>query len=68
MVTVGVDVRLAVTGVEQEHAEVERRESGHYVLRDLGSSSGTFVNGARIEGEVLLDHGGRPSVRQLSTS
>ncbi len=40
-------VRLHDTEVSREHAELIRRDD-LYVLRDLGSSNGTFVNGRQI--------------------
>ena len=42
--------------VSKEHAIIEQRPGG-YVLRDLGSRNGTFVNNRRIGDEVLLCHG-----------
>lgn len=35
--------------VSERHAEVRRRPGGGVVVVDLGSSNGTFVNGARLE-------------------
>ncbi len=42
--------------VSKEHCLVEQREN-RFVLRDLGSLNGTYVNGERVRGEVLLNHG-----------
>jgi pSer/pThr/pTyr-binding forkhead associated (FHA) protein len=39
--------------VSRQHAEIER--SGEEVsVRDLGSSNGTFVNGAKLDSERVL--------------
>jgi adenylate cyclase len=42
--------------VSKEHCILELRESG-FVLRDLGSLNGTYVNGERVRGEIGLKHG-----------
>ena len=42
--------------VSKEHCILEQRE-GHFVLRDLGSLNGTYVNGERVRGETILKHG-----------
>ena len=42
--------------VSKEHCIVELRD-GHFVLRDLGSLNGTYVNGERVRGETRLKHG-----------
>lgn len=42
--------------VSKEHCIVELRPEG-YVLRDLGSLNGTYINGERVKGEQLLRHG-----------
>lgn len=34
-------------------------------LRDLGSTNGTFVNGERIRGQVILNHGDKVAVGKL---
>ena len=39
--------------ISRIHAEIERRPSG-WVVRDLQSRNGTFVDGERIEGEVVV--------------
>lgn len=42
--------------VSKEHCIIEHRGAG-FVLRDLGSLNGTYVNGARVQGECELRHG-----------
>src|SRR5690606_5252998 len=42
--------------VSKEHCILEQRDGG-FVLRDLGSLNGTFVNGERVRGELMLRHG-----------
>ncbi|MCL2450147.1 MAG: FHA domain-containing protein, partial [Polyangiaceae bacterium] len=42
--------------VSKEHCILEQRD-GQFVLRDLGSLNGTYVNGDRVRGEVALQHG-----------
>jgi len=50
-------VQLHDTEVSRQHAEIRHEEDG-FVLVDLGSSNGTFVNGRRIERHRLAsgDH------------
>lgn len=59
-VTVGrsqnVNCRLEDPRVSRLHAEL-RREADAVVLVDLGSTSGTYVNGDRLEGPRVLSHG-----------
>jgi adenylate cyclase len=42
--------------VSKEHCTIELRD-GRFVLRDLGSLNGTYVNGERVRGETALRHG-----------
>jgi adenylate cyclase len=42
--------------VSKEHCTVEQR-GAEFVLRDLGSLNGTYVNGERVVGERALSHG-----------
>jgi adenylate cyclase len=42
--------------VSKEHCILEQRDGG-FVLRDLGSLNGTYVNGERVRGEMMLRHG-----------
>jgi pSer/pThr/pTyr-binding forkhead associated (FHA) protein len=52
--------REATNGIAINDAEISRRHSqlvfqgGKYVLSDLGSTNGTFVNGRRIVGQHIL--------------
>lgn len=39
--------------VSRLHARVSRTPDGNYLLEDLGSKNGTFVNGTRVERRVL---------------
>src|SRR5580704_10532448 len=42
--------------VSKEHCILEQRD-GQFILRDLGSLNGTYINGERVRGEQLLKHG-----------
>jgi adenylate cyclase len=50
------NVRLADREVSRKHSQIDK-EDDDYVLRDLGSSNGTFVNGKRIFGPTKLKDG-----------
>lgn len=47
------DVRINESAVSNEHARVELR-GAQFVIRDLESTNGTYVNGRRIEDSVVL--------------
>jgi len=49
-------VRLADREVSRKHSQIDR-EGQDFVLRDLGSSNGTFLNGQRISGPTRLKDG-----------
>src|SRR3954469_18296118 len=49
-----VDIRLVDEGISREHAQVVREE-GKIVLADMGSTNGTFCNGARVTRQPLSD-------------
>jgi adenylate cyclase len=42
--------------VSKEHCILESRD-GEFILRDLGSLNGTYVNSERVRGEIRLKHG-----------
>ncbi|HLF56909.1 MAG TPA: FHA domain-containing protein [Thermoanaerobaculia bacterium] len=48
------DLRLPVGTVSRRHAEIERIAGG-WLVRDLHSENGTWVNGERIWEQVLVD-------------
>ncbi|MCK6585799.1 MAG: FHA domain-containing protein, partial [Anaerolineales bacterium] len=58
--TIGRD---STNGVAINDAEISRKharlmfQGGKYVLEDLGSTNGTFVNGQRLAGPVVLKPG-----------
>jgi adenylate cyclase len=49
-------LRLIDREVSKEHARIEQTADGGFLLRDLGSSNGTFVNGRRVK-ELNLREG-----------
>ncbi len=50
------EVYLDDITVSRRHVEVERRDGG-YVVRDVGSLNGTYVNQQRIDGETPIVNG-----------
>ena len=50
------DIVLPEESVSTQHAKLQRRD-GIWVLVDLGSTNGTFVDGEKIEGETPLAPG-----------
>lgn len=57
--TIGRDSRntlqIAHGAISHQHAAINY-ENGHYLLKDLNSKNGTFVNGQRIKKSVLNHH------------
>lgn len=52
--TLGADLEIS-----RHHARISRAPDGHYVIEDLASTNGTFVNGTRIGGPQTLADGDR---------
>ena len=50
------DIPIADPTISRRHAEVSIA-NGKVLVRDLGSSNGTFRNGAQVHGEVSCQHG-----------
>jgi serine phosphatase RsbU (regulator of sigma subunit) len=53
------------SGVSRRHAAFER-EGGHWCVRDLESTNGTFVNGTRIASPQRLRTGDRVTIGELN--
>jgi len=51
----GADILLDRESVSREHAELARDVRGHWMVRDLGSTNGTFVNDRRTSEVTLKD-------------
>ena len=50
------DIRLPGRAVSRRHAQIAQTNQG-YILRDLDSKNGTFVNGQEVEGTGVLRDG-----------
>jgi pSer/pThr/pTyr-binding forkhead associated (FHA) protein len=50
------DVQIAERRLSRRHCEIIR-DSGGFVVQDLGSQNGTYVNRKRIQGSYALKHG-----------
>lgn len=50
------DIELSDHTVSRRHAEI-RREGGTWVLHDLNSANGTYLNGVRVQKIARLKHG-----------
>jgi ABC-type multidrug transport system ATPase subunit/pSer/pThr/pTyr-binding forkhead associated (FHA) protein len=48
------DIILPQLTITRQHAAIRKTEQGGYMIRDLGSKNGTFVNGKRITEETPL--------------
>ena len=55
------DIQLQSNMVSRRHAEVTVK-NGQYLLADLGSGNGTYLNGNRVEKSVILKHEDRVKV------
>lgn len=51
----GCDLRFQVDGVSRNHAQIERRAGGQYLISDLRSTNGLFVNGFQQDTQFLQD-------------
>jgi hypothetical protein len=61
----GSGLRLSHETVSRRHAELALH-NGVWVLRDLGSTNGTCVNGRRVTGTTVVDHGDQVSFGQMA--
>jgi pSer/pThr/pTyr-binding forkhead associated (FHA) protein len=58
----GADITLEDTKVSRKHAELGLYGPGAYVLRDLASTNGTYLNGRRVAEKHPLESGDRIAV------
>ncbi|MEU7060616.1 DUF1707 and FHA domain-containing protein [Streptomyces sp. NPDC046197] len=58
-------LRLSHETVSRAHAELTR-QGGMWILRDLGSTNGTTVNGRRVSGAVVVRDGDQVAFGQMS--
>jgi hypothetical protein len=58
-------LRLSHDTVSRMHAELSR-QGGVWVLRDLGSTNGTCVNGRRVAGAAVVRDGDQVSFGQMN--
>jgi len=49
------DIFIDNTGISREHTQIERSIGGPYIVRDLESTNGTFLNNAQVN-EATLKH------------
>ncbi|MEV5546253.1 DUF1707 and FHA domain-containing protein [Streptomyces sp. NPDC052309] len=61
----GSGLRLSHETVSRVHAELSR-QGGMWVLRDLGSTNGTTVNGRRVVGAAVVREGDRIGFGQMA--
>jgi pSer/pThr/pTyr-binding forkhead associated (FHA) protein len=47
------DIFIDNTGVSRAHTRIEKSVGGPYVVKDLGSTNGTYVNDERIREKIL---------------
>jgi pSer/pThr/pTyr-binding forkhead associated (FHA) protein len=52
--TLGNDIEIS-----RRHARIASDADGRYLIEDLGSTNGTYVNGRAVEGPVTLETGDR---------
>ena len=52
----GNDIVIEDSQVSRHHAQLTR-QGNSYLIEDAGSTNGTFVNGSRVSGSVLLANG-----------
>lgn len=48
------EIRILDPKVSRHHLQIIQNDDGTYIINDLGSTNGTFVNGTKISGENAL--------------
>lgn len=52
----GCQIRISSSQVSRKHCELFEKK-GHLLVKDLGSSNGTLINGKKIEGQQVVEVG-----------
>jgi predicted component of type VI protein secretion system len=52
----GCQIRIASSQVSRKHCELFEKK-GHLLVKDLGSSNGTLINGKKIDGQQVVENG-----------
>lgn len=52
----GCQIRIGSSQVSRKHCELFEKH-GHLLVKDLGSSNGTIVNGKKVDGQLVLEPG-----------
>lgn len=58
-------LRIASSQVSRKHGQLFEKE-GYLLIKDQGSSNGIFVNGQKIEGQRVLEHGDKLLIGPVS--
>jgi pSer/pThr/pTyr-binding forkhead associated (FHA) protein len=61
-----MDIVIDNPSVSRKQAQIRREPDGHFVVEDLGSANGTFLNGRRITGPAPLTQGDEISFGKYS--
>lgn len=61
-----MDIVIDNPSVSRTHAEIVKQGDGSWIVRDAGSSNGTFVNGDRVSGDRALKTGDEISLGKYS--
>ena len=57
----GCQLQVMASLVSRKHCEFFEQK-GHLLVKDLNSSNGTYVNGEKVEGQRVLQHGDEVSI------
>src|SRR5262245_43427899 len=52
----GCQIRIVSSQVSRKHCELFEKK-GHLLVKDLGSSNGTLINGKKIDGQQVVEAG-----------
>ncbi|HEU5116658.1 MAG TPA: FHA domain-containing protein [Isosphaeraceae bacterium] len=61
----GCQIRISSSQVSRKHCEIFEKK-GLLLVKDLGSSNGTFVNGKKIDGQQVLEPGNMLTVGAIT--